>query len=112
TVTGSSSAGNTNLWPAEPFEQNWRRLSGQVTIKSARVAATPKLIARDVRCVLQFSDTELAVQAIDGSIADGRVAGDLMLARSADGLSARGRLRLAGANVAELLPGDGSLSGR
>jgi len=111
-VTGSSGAGTGNLWPSEPFEQSFPRLSGQVAIKSARVAVTPRLVARDLRCMLQLNDGEIAVQAIDGSIGGGRVAGDLMFARRADGLSARGRLRLAGANIAELLPGDGSLSGR
>jgi large subunit ribosomal protein L24 len=36
----------------------------------------------------------------------------LAFVRQANGLSARGRVRLAGANAAELLPGEGSLSGR
>jgi large subunit ribosomal protein L24 len=52
------------------------------------------------------------LEGIDGSIAGGRVAADLTFLRRADGLTARGRMRLTGANAAELLPGEGALSGR
>ena len=110
-ATGAS-ASASGPWPAEPFEQGLTALSGQIAVKSARVALTPKLAARDVRSVLRFGESELALEAIDGSIAGGRVAADLTLLRRADGLTARGRMRLTGANAAELLPGEGALSGR
>jgi AsmA family/AsmA-like C-terminal region len=99
-------------WPAEPFEQGLTAFSGRIAVKAARVALTPKLAARDVRGVVRFGESELALEGIDGSIAAGRVAADLTFLRRADGLTARGRVRLAGANAAELLPGEGSLSGR
>ena len=110
----ATSASGTALgpWPAEPFEQGLAALSGQIAVKSARVALTPKLAARDVRGVVRFGESELALEGIDGSIAGGRVAADLTFQRRAEGLAARGRLRLTGANVGELLPGEGSLSGR
>src|SRR4029453_246410 len=57
-------------------------------------------------------ESELALEGIDGSIAGGRVAADLPVLRRAAGLTARGRMRLTGANAAELLPGEGALSGR
>jgi len=111
--TGASgSASAVALWPAEPFEPGLVGFSGQITFKSARVALTPKLAAREVRGVLRFGESEVELQGIDGSIAGGRVAADLAFVRQANGLSARGRVRLAGANAAELLPGEGSLSGR
>jgi large subunit ribosomal protein L24 len=99
-------------WPAEPFERGLTALSGQIAVKSARVALTPKLAARDVRAVVRFGESELALEGIDGSIAGGRVAADLTFLRRAEGLAARGRLRLTGVNAGELLPGEGSLSGR
>jgi large subunit ribosomal protein L24 len=110
-ATGAS-ASASGPWPAEPFEQGLTALSGQIAVKSARVALTPKLAARDVRSVLRFGESELALEGIDGSIAGGRVAADLTFLRRADGLTARGRMRLTGANAAELLPGEGALSGR
>src|SRR5262249_11674958 len=107
-----ASASASGPWPAEPFEQGLTALRGQIAVKSARVALTPKLAARDVRSVLRFGESELALEGIDGSIAGGRVAADLTFLRRADGLTARGRMRLTGANAAELLPGEGALSGR
>jgi large subunit ribosomal protein L24 len=99
-------------WPAEPFEQGLAALRGQIAVKSARVALTPKLAARDVRAIVRFGESELALEGIDGSIAGGRAAADLTFLRRAEGLAARGRLRLTGVNAGELLPGEGSLSGR
>jgi large subunit ribosomal protein L24 len=109
-VSGSANA--NSLWPSEPFEQGLRGLRGQVAVKSARVTLTPKLTARDVRGVLQFGDSELALQAIDGDVAGGRLTGELSFLRRAEGLTARSRVQVSGANAAELLPGDGLLSGR
>src|SRR5262249_59587733 len=50
-------------------------------------------------------------EAIAGAIGGGRVAADLPVLRRPGGRAARGRVHLAGANAAELLPGDGALSG-
>jgi AsmA family/AsmA-like C-terminal region len=111
-AAASASGTASGPWPAEPFEQGLAALSGQIAVKSARVALTPKLAARDVRGVVRFGESELALEGIDGSIAGGRVAADLTFLRRAEGLAARGRLRLTGANAGELLPGEGSLSGR
>jgi large subunit ribosomal protein L24 len=114
---GAASAGtsaSTNAsgpWPAEPFEQALPGLSGQVAVKAARVALTPKLAAQDVRGVLRFGDSELALQGMEGRLAGGQAAADLTFLRRAAGLTARTHLRLIGANAAELLP-EGSLSGR
>ncbi len=111
-ANGGSNGGSVGHWPAEPFEAGLHRLSGQIALKSARVTLTPKLAARDVRGVLRFGESEFAVQAIDGSLAGGRIAGDLTFLRRAEGLTARSRIKLAAANAAELLPGDGLLTGR
>ncbi|MFL6821224.1 MAG: AsmA family protein, partial [Xanthobacteraceae bacterium] len=112
---GAANAGtSTNAsgpWPADPFEQALPGLSGQVAVKAARVALTPKLAAQDVRGVLRFGDSELALQGMEGRLAGGQAAADLTFLRRANGLSARTQLRLVGANAAELLP-EGSLSGR
>ena len=89
-------------------------LNGQVAIKATRVALTPKLAARDLRGVLNFDGSELALQSIDGALAGGRIAGGLTFLRRAEGLTVRAQLRLSGANLPELLPGDGPalLTGR
>ena len=106
-------AGATGLWPAEPFEAGFLRgVSGQIKIKSARAMLAPRLLARDAHAVLRFSDAEVALQDVDAEVAGGRLAGELTVQRRADGVNARGNFRFAGAKAAELLPGDGWLSGR
>jgi uncharacterized protein involved in outer membrane biogenesis len=110
-ATTGASTNASGPWPAEPFEQALPALSGQVAVKASRLALTPKLAAQDVRGVLRFADSELALQGMEGRLAGGQAAADLTFLRRADGLTARTQLRLVGANAAELLP-EGTLSGR
>lgn len=109
---GGPGASASGLWPAEPFEPGLVRLGGQLAVKSARVMLTPKLYARDVHGVLQLGETQLALRVNEGSMAGGRMSGELVFLRDGEGLRARSRLALAGANAAELLPGEGVVSGR
>jgi uncharacterized protein involved in outer membrane biogenesis len=99
------------LWPTEPFEQMLGPLSGQVVVRSARVTLTPKLEARDFKGVVRFGDSQIALQATEGSIAGGHITGELIFLRQREGLIARTRFGLVGASAAELLPGDGAISG-
>ncbi|HYY37165.1 MAG TPA: AsmA-like C-terminal region-containing protein, partial [Xanthobacteraceae bacterium] len=110
-ATTGASTNASGPWPAEPFEQALPALSGQVAVKAARLALTPKLAAQDVRGVLRFGDSELALQGMEGRLAGGQAAADLTFLRRADGLTARTQLRLVGGNAGELLP-EGTLSGR
>jgi hypothetical protein len=64
-----------------------------------------------VRAVLRFESEQLSLEDIDGTVADGRVAGGLVFQRNPDGVAAHGHLRFAGADVAELMQG-GALAGR
>ena len=48
----------------------------------------------------------------EGSLAGGRLTGELTLLRERAGLIARARFGVAGASAADVLPGDGSISGR
>ena len=53
----------------------------------------------------------LAIQRIDGTLADGRVAGSLSFRNGADGLVVDSKISIAGADVTALLPSDNALSG-
>jgi uncharacterized protein involved in outer membrane biogenesis len=108
----AASSDPSTLWPTEPFEQMLCPLSGQVVVKSTRVTLTPKLEARDFKGVVRFGDSQIALQATEGSVAGGRITGDLIFLRESEGLIARTRFEVVGANAAELLPGDGTISGR
>ena len=110
--TGAGTLKALGLWLAEPFERGLLRVGGQLAVKAANVPLTPKLAARDVRGVLRIGESQLALQVIEGSMAGGRMAGELIFLRQGEGLIARSRIRLTDANAAEMLPGDGLISGR
>jgi large subunit ribosomal protein L24 len=96
-------------WPTEPFEPGvLGDLRGALKLRVARVALTPKLAAQDVRGVLTFDGSALSFEQIDGALAGGRVTGELAFQHEGDGLSAISTLRLSGANLGEVLAGEGA----
>jgi uncharacterized protein involved in outer membrane biogenesis len=100
-------------WPSEPFERGLiGSVDGSVKVRVGRVALSPQLAMSNMRGVLQFGRDSFALEGIDGSIAGGRVAGSLSFERGEDGLNLDIHARLAGMNLADLLPGDGTLTGR
>jgi large subunit ribosomal protein L24 len=100
-------------WPTEPFERGLiGTVEGSVKLRVGRVALSPQLGITNMRGVLQFGQDTLALEEIDGSIAGGRVAGSITFERGEDGLSLDSHARFAGVSLAELLPGDGALTGR
>jgi large subunit ribosomal protein L24 len=115
-ANGSTGAGTLGkalgFWAVEPFERGLLRVGGQLAVKAARVPLTPKLAARDVRGVLRIGESQLALQVMGGSLAGGRMGGELIFLRHGEGLIARSRIRLTDADAAEMLPGEGMLSGR
>ena len=52
------------------------------------------------------------LQAVEGSIAGGKLGAELTLSHRPEGLAARASVQLAGVNAAELLPGDGVVTGK
>jgi AsmA-like C-terminal region len=103
----------SGAWPSEPFERGLiGSVEGSVKLRVARVALSPQLGVTNMRGVLQFGQDSLALEQIDGSIAGGRIAGSVTVERGDDGISVDTHVRFAGANLAELLPGNGTLSGR
>ena len=100
------------IWQSGPFEQSAHGASGQVTVTATRVGLTPKLFAHNFQGKLYIGETQLALQVVDASVASGRIAGELVLLREDTGLIARSRVQLTDADAAELLPGDGKITGR
>jgi large subunit ribosomal protein L24 len=116
TITGATLGGGVAnadvVWPSEPFEQMLGPLNGRLIVKSARVTLTPKLEAHDFVGIAHFGESQFGLQATEGNVAGGRLSGELILLRQREGLVARTRFGLSGANAAELLPGGGAISGR
>jgi large subunit ribosomal protein L24 len=93
-------------WPAEPFETGLLgAVNGQIKVKAGQVALTSKLTARDLRAVLDFNQSGLAVAEIDGVLAGGRIGGDFGFERGDDGITANSHLKLAEVDAVELLGG-------
>jgi large subunit ribosomal protein L24 len=114
-ATGTSlQRGTAAVWPAEPFEQGLLgEVSGQLRIKSAHVALTPRQAVRNVRSVVHFDRSKLAFEQIDGAFAGGHVAGEIVFGRESDSITVQSRLRLTDADLAELVRGGPPpLSGR
>ena len=72
----------------------------------------PRLLARDLRAVVRFDETGVAVQSVEAEVAGGRMTAELSAERRLDGLVAQGQVRFVNADAGDLLPGDGVLSGR
>ena len=95
------------LWPAEPFGEGlFGDYDGRIEFAIARATFTPTLLGRQVRGALRLGAGEIALDDLEGILADGRATGQLTLKRNATGLSASVRIALVGADAAALLPGD------
>ncbi len=102
-------------WSTEPFATTAAPdLRGRLALTFERATLMPGLAARDLRGVLRVTPSEVAFEEVAGTIAGGRMSGQVVFGRGADGLSARGSLSLTGANAAELVKEAGApmLTGR
>jgi uncharacterized protein involved in outer membrane biogenesis len=102
-------------WPGDPFgESLLAGIEGKVDLTAARATLSPTLAGRQVRAALRLSANEVAIENLEGVLAGGRASASLTLRRNADGLDARGRVALVGADAATVLPAEGRpvISGR
>ena len=92
-------------WSAEPFDRGLLgRFGGQIAVRAARASFTPNLEGRQLQASLRFSDTGMTAEDIQGSLAGGRLEGQIALNQGLDGLSADLRLKLTAADISALLP--------
>ena len=106
---GSGGAANS----AEPFGPGlFAGAAGKISVVAANAALTPQLSARDLRGTLDIAPAKVVLDDVAGALAGGTVSGRLALENGTAGLVADGRLELRDVDMAALLPGDGTLSGR
>ncbi len=92
-------------WSSEPFAGGvFGEYGGQIALKARRVDVLPRLTAREFRATLRFGKDEFAFDDMTGDIAGGRLAGQVSFRSAEDGLKARAKISLAGADAASLLP--------
>ena len=95
-------------WTGDPFGDGpFGGVTGRVDFTAARAVLSPTLTARQVRGSLRLGDGEVALEDIEGTLASGRMSAQLALRRGGEGLEARGRFALTGADAAAVWPTDG-----
>jgi uncharacterized protein involved in outer membrane biogenesis len=93
---------------SEPFTRGLLDgLTGQIEVSSQRAGLTPSLIARQLRARLRLADSGFELEDIEAGLAGGRLAGDLALRRSPQGLALQARLALTDVDPTLLLPSEG-----
>jgi uncharacterized protein involved in outer membrane biogenesis len=91
-------------WPTQVFDPLWAKTStGRVALRAKRAHIGASGTIQDFRGVLRFSETEAAIDNIEGSIARGRMRGNLVLQGGPGSLAAAVRVGVTGADVGDLL---------
>ena len=103
----SAAPGGGKSWSSLPIGAGaFAGLSGDLTFKFDRAVLTPALTARDLKGVVHFQPSEIALRDIDGSLAGGRLTGLLSFRRDSEKFAGQGYVELAGANAATVIAAD------
>jgi large subunit ribosomal protein L24 len=98
-----SSAGGAG-WSSEPIAAGaFSAAKGSLTFKLDRATFAPALVVSNFTGVARFQPARIVVGDLGGSIAGGRLGGELTFHRNSDGFVAQGHVELAGADAAKLL---------
>jgi large subunit ribosomal protein L24 len=98
-----AAAAGGNSWSSELIGAGvFSTANGSLAFKFDHAAFSPTLAARDLTGVVRLQPARIAVNEIGGSIAGGRLGGELTFHRNADGFAGHGHIDLAGAEAAKL----------
>ena len=93
------------IWPKGPFIGGlFGDYAGTLTIKARQVSLLPRVEAREFRAALRFGKNEFAIEDAKAAMSGGALAADLTFKSADRGLSAKGKITLADADIAPLLP--------
>ena len=91
-------------WSDEPFTAGiFGDYAGRIAFKTRSLDVLPQLAAREFGATLNFGRQEISLDGMTGDVAGGRLTGSLSFHAAEDGLHARGKFALAGADVSALL---------
>jgi uncharacterized protein involved in outer membrane biogenesis len=92
-------------WSDEPFAAGlFGDYEGRIAFKTRSLDVLPQVAAREFGAKLNFARQEFSLDDMAGDIAGGRLTGRLSFHAAEDGLHARAKVALAGADVNALLP--------
>ena len=99
--------GTAGFWSSQPVAAGaFAATSGAVTFELGHAAFMPGVAASDLKGVVRFRPSEIALDNLDGNLAGGHLIGQVSLRRTADGLVSHGHIELADADAATLLQAD------
>jgi large subunit ribosomal protein L24 len=78
-------------------------LAGDLALKAQRAALTPNLALRGFKTSLHFGKDAVSLDGMAGELAGGRFSGQLSLRSTDNGLAARGKFAMTGADAASLI---------
>lgn len=91
-------------WSDEPFAPGiFGDYAGQIVLKARNADLSPQLSAREFGASFKFGKQKLSLDDITGDIASGRLRGNLSFHAAEDGLHARVKFEVAGADMNALL---------
>lgn len=91
-------------WSENPFGAGiFGNFAGKVSLKLRQVELMPRLTAREFHATLRLGKNALALDDMAGVVAGGRLSGTLAFDTGHDGLTAHGKIALAGVDAASLL---------
>ena len=94
----------TASWSSEPFADGaFGDFTGQIAFKARRLNLLPQVTAREFRASLRFAKDEFTFDDITGDVAGGRLTGQTLFRTVNNGLQARAKVSIAGADAASLL---------
>jgi large subunit ribosomal protein L24 len=101
-------AGAAWNWSGEPFAGGlFGRLSGQVALKLKQARLLPQLTASDINATLRFGKDDIVLADAAGHVAGGPLSGEMSFRRGDDGLTARAKISVTGADAAAWSPAAG-----
>jgi large subunit ribosomal protein L24 len=107
-----ASASQNVSWSSGPFEPLFGTLRGHLDLEAEQITLTAKLPARRFRGMVDFGESRIALQVTESTVAGGTLQGELIFLREGEGMIGRMGGKLSGADAAELLPGNRTISGR
>jgi len=92
-------------WSSEPFSRGlFGRFSGEIAFRFGRVELVPEVYGRDVRGTVRFGADTMSLES-SGELAGGRLASTVTFRSKQDGLDARLKMSLAGADTGAFFAG-------
>jgi large subunit ribosomal protein L24 len=92
------------IWSSEPFADGaFGDFTGQIALKARRFELLPQVTAREFRAALRFAKDEFTFDDMTGDVAGGRLTGQASFRTVNNGLQARAKVSVTGADAASLL---------